>query len=85
MPSERLLTPQEQTFKMAMSALTPISSAFGGKADEIGVKADIQNGDVRFDPDFVCFTPECGPFLRVSQTSEVDPKRTWGNEAPTGY
>ncbi len=34
---------------------------------------DIQNGNVRFDPDFVCFAPRSRPFLRASQTSEIDP------------
>ncbi len=34
MPSERLLTPQQRTFKLAMSALTPISSALPPEADE---------------------------------------------------
>ncbi len=39
--------------------------------------ADIQNGDVRFAPDFVCFTPNSRPLLRVSLTSAFDPKQTF--------
>jgi hypothetical protein len=33
MPPERLLSPQEQTFKIAMSAYPPISSALPLEAD----------------------------------------------------
>jgi hypothetical protein len=33
MPPERLLSPQEQTFKMALSAYPPITSALPSKAD----------------------------------------------------
>ena len=36
MPPERLLSPQEQTFKMAMSALSPNSFALHPEADVPG-------------------------------------------------
>ena len=39
---------------------------------------DIQNGDVCFAPDYFRFTPNSRPFLKVSQTSDVDPQRTLG-------
>ena len=33
---------------------------------------DIQNGDVRFAPDFVCFTPRSGRYLGLRKTSGFD-------------
>ena len=34
------------------------------------------SGNVCFAPDFVCFTPRCGPPGRCPRSSGFDPKRT---------
>ncbi len=42
------------------------------------------SGDVCFAPDFVCFTPRCGPPGRCPRSSGFDPKRTLRRLSPVG-
>ncbi len=69
MQLELQLYPEQQTFKMTMSDLPPITSA-------LPPGANIQNDDVRFAPDYVCLTPESGHSEGSRKTSAYDPKRT---------
>ena len=58
----------------------PLLANNGSLRDAAGTSAlppatDIQNGDVCFAPDYFRSTPRSRHFLRLSETSEVDPKR----------
>ncbi len=56
------------------------SSRHAARTSAYPPTTDIQNGDVRFALDFVCFAPRSGRLLRASQTSEFDPQRTFGRD-----
>jgi hypothetical protein len=38
-----------------------------------GLKADIKNWNVRFSPEYVCLTPNSGPYLTLRWMSAYDP------------